>query len=276
MAMGAGWYALAQPAASGVGPGPVPCAYVDCTVANMNFSGADVPSNGWYLSGANTLSGATNGVLKVSITSGGSIINAANGSGFSLSSGAASGTAPTLVPRSSAGTSGIGSQASGNISAIASGVEIERYTSTGPVLVTIPTDAATTDATLCRVTATGVVATGTGTLGICLGTSSARFKRDIRPMTESAIDKIGALTPSSYRYNDPRIGDGGKKTDYWLIAEATAKVLPECVPTDNAGRPQTVDPICVQAFMLKAMKEQQVQISTLRQQLSQLKRSGHM
>ena len=72
-------------------------------------------------------------------------VNNTNASGYTLITGAASGTAPTLVPNRAATTTGIGAQASGNISFIASATEAVRVTSTdvsirGSVTMTLAVD----------------------------------------------------------------------------------------------------------------------------------------
>ena len=56
--------------------------------------------------------------------------NDTNAAGWQLTTGATSSTAPTLIPNRGSTTTGIGSQASGNLSLIASGTETIRVTST--------------------------------------------------------------------------------------------------------------------------------------------------
>lgn len=109
------------------------------TGASFVPTGSTVPTNGMYLSAANQLSLATNtsvrmtinsaGVVSVSPNWGTNLVNN-NAAGFQLSNGAASATAPTFAPNRADTTTGIGAQASGNISLIAGAVEIARVTST--------------------------------------------------------------------------------------------------------------------------------------------------
>lgn len=126
----------------------------------------------------------------------------------------------------------------------------------------ITSDATHTDSTVCQDTTTHQFYSGSGTLGVCLGTSSERYKHDIEALNFQATDAILRLQPVSYRYNKG-YGNGGERKDYWLTAERTEKVLPQCVPLDKGGKPMTVDPICVQTFMLAAMQEQAKQIKAL-------------
>ena len=76
---------------------------------------------------------------------GASIYTGGQGAGWQLTHQAASSTAPTLVPNRGSTTTGIGAQASGNISLIAAGTEAVRVTSTdvsirGSVTMTLAVD----------------------------------------------------------------------------------------------------------------------------------------
>ncbi len=72
-------------------------------------------------------------------------IIASSSSGAQISASAASGTSPSLIPNRGASTTGIGAQASGNVSLIAAGTEAVRVTSTdvsirGSVTMTLAVD----------------------------------------------------------------------------------------------------------------------------------------
>lgn len=248
------------------------------TFGGVNLTSSTIPANGVYLGTTNTLSFSNAGANAMSISTGSmalarTVTAGTQAEGFSLILAAASSTVPTLVPRRSSSTTGIGAQASGNISEIIAGTEVTRWTSTGPQFIVLPTDAATTDNTLCVNTTTHIVSFGSGTLGICLGTSSARFKREMRPISAVALPLIKALVPTSFRYK-AHYGDGGRRVNYWMIAEEVEKVLPQCVPTDSQGRPNSVDPTCVQAFLIKAFQEKaasdDMRINALQMQVQQL------
>lgn len=93
-------------------------------------SGSTVPTNGIYLAAANTPSAAANsGRVFLWTSAGGVQMN--NAAGSALTNVAATSTAPTLVPNRADTTTGIGAQASGNMSMIVAGVEKARVTSTG-------------------------------------------------------------------------------------------------------------------------------------------------
>lgn len=103
---------------------------------------SSAPANGMYLSAANTLRFAANSTTILTMTgtaitlggtlalggnvTGGTNISSANASGYQLVSGAASSTVPLLIPNRNSSMTGIGAQASGNISLIVSAAEQAR------------------------------------------------------------------------------------------------------------------------------------------------------
>lgn len=115
------------------------------------------------------------------------------------------------------------------------------------------TDATHTDATLCRDTTTGDVLTGTGAAGICLGTSSLRFKHDVAPLAPG-LTQIAALHPISYRYNKG-YGDDGARILYGFAAEQIDIIMPELVGRDVEGRPNSVDWAGIVPVLVNAVKE---------------------
>jgi trimeric autotransporter adhesin len=89
------------------------------------------------------------------------------------------------------------------------------------------------------VTASGGVAVyinANGQLGTL--TSSRRFKNDIKAMG-SVSDKLMKLRPVMFRYKDTA-EKGPHALQYGLIAEEVAKVYPNLVQYDKAGKPFTV------------------------------------
>lgn len=131
------------------------------------------------------------------------------------------------------------------------------------------TDAGHTDATLCRDTTTGNVETGTGASGICLGTSSLRFKHDVAPLGVG-LAKIAALEPIAYRYNKG-YGDSGARVLYGFAAEQVDGVMPELVGRDAEGRPSSVDWAGVVPVLVKAVQELKADNDNIR---AELKRAG--
>lgn len=125
----------------------------------------------------------------------------------------------------------------------------------------ITADTGLTDDTVCTATTTGgggVVGQyykGTGTLGICLGTSSARYKHDIVAL-DVGIDEIMRLLPVEYRLN----ADHGDPTKpyYGFIAEDGINVLPKLVGLDDQERPNTMDYLGIVPVLVHAVQQQQV------------------
>ena len=80
-----------------------------------------------------------------------------------------------------------------------------------------------------------------------LGTlaSSARFKKDIKPM-DKASEAIMALKPVTFHYKNDAMGT----PQFGLVAEEVAKVNPDLVILDRDGKPYTVRYEQVNAMLL--------------------------
>lgn len=122
-------------------------------------------------------------------------------------------------------------------------------------------DAATTDNTLC-ISAAGVVLKGSGTLGICLGTSSARYKQDIVTMG-AGLAEIEKLAPKNFFYKKG-FGDDGARLQYGFIAEDVVKVLPGVTAPDTKGKPNSVDMVAMIPVMVNAIKQLKADNDNLR------------
>jgi uncharacterized coiled-coil protein SlyX len=109
-----------------------------------------------------------------------------------------------------------------------------------------------------------VVVDANGQLGTA--TSSARFKKEIKPM-EKASESILALNPVTFRYKSDRKGP----PQFGLIAEEVAKVNPALVVRDHNGEIYSVRYEAVNAMLLneflkehKKVEEQQGTIAKLK------------
>lgn len=261
-----GWYSGGQDASVGLsvnGSNVVDYAITKAgsfSAPNFNVTAATVPNNGIYLSSANTIGIATNSGNRWNISPGGNF-STVNANGLFFAAGAASATSPTFAPNQASATTGIGAQASGNMSFITAATEIMRITSTGPQIIVLPTDAATTDNSLCINTTTHIVSSGSGTLGICLGTSSVRYKRSIVNVADG-LDTIMNLQPKNFRYLKG-YGDNGAREQYGFIAEDVVKVLPKLVGLDAQKRPNTVDIVGMVPVIVKALQQMQGEINRL-------------
>lgn len=136
------------------------------------------------------------------------------------------------------------------------------FTSATIKMTAIASDAASTDSTMCLKSSDGTVLKGSGTLGICLGTSSAKFKHDIAPMGAS-LAEIVRLAPKNFFYNKG-YGDDGKRQQYGFIAEDVVKVLPGVTSPDATGKPQSVDLLAMVPILVNAIKQLKADNDNLR------------
>lgn len=128
------------------------------------------------------------------------------------------------------------------------------------VLSDIASDATHTDASACFDTTTHMLLAGSGTLGVCLGTSSARYKNNIVQFS-SALERLMKLKPVTFNL-DAAHGDP-KKTQFGFIAEDAVDVFPDLVGLDKEGKPNSFDYVGLISPIVKALQEQQQEISIL-------------
>jgi hypothetical protein len=95
-----------------------------------------------------------------------------------------------------------------------------------------------------------------------LGTlpSSARFKKDIKPM-DQASDDLLQLKPVTFRYNATL--DPAGLPQFGLVAEDVAKVNPALVIRDQAGKPLTVRYEAVNAMLLNEFLKEHRKVEAL-------------
>lgn len=129
-------------------------------------------------------------------------------------------------------------------------------------MTAIAADTATADSTMCLKSSDGTVLKGTGTIGICLGTSSARFKHDIHAQSDGLVQLMG-LKPVNFRYNHGH-GDDGARPQYGFLAEDVVNTLPGLVGFDTESRPNSVDMLGMVPVIVKGMQEMQREIDTLK------------
>lgn len=128
----------------------------------------------------------------------------------------------------------------------------------------------------------------------CGGTyfgSDRRLKKDINPIT-NALDLVDRIAPVSYRYNTeeyPGIGLDENRLSYGFIAQDLEQVMPELVKDKlldlNANKEQTTDVSDAREtgsfkvvnysllipILTQAIKEQQIMINQLKQEVESLK-----
>ena len=103
-----------------------------------------------------------------------------------------------------------------------------------------------------------------GQLGV--GTSSQRFKEEIKPM-DKASEAILALKPVTFRYKkeiDPQ-----RIPRFGLVAEEVEKVNPDLVIREADGRPQTVRYEQVNAMLLNEFLKEHRTVNELKATVAQ-------
>lgn len=136
----------------------------------------------------------------------------------------------------------------------------------GQISVPVTTDSGqTATATVCEDITTHQFYFGSGTGGICKGTSSARFKDAIRPLT-AGLDEVLNLAAISY-YFKPEAGDPSRKL-YGFTAEQMYGVIPDLVWLDKQDRPSSVDYVGLVPVLVRAIQQQQAEIDELKRRLN--------
>ncbi len=127
------------------------------------------------------------------------------------------------------------------------------FVATTGILNTLASDAGQTDASVCADSSTGQLYKGSGTIGICLGTSSARYKNHINDNADGLAELV-KLHPKKFRYI-PGYGDDGARDQVGFLAEDVVDILPGLVGLDASGRPNSVDIVGMIPMMVRAIQE---------------------
>jgi hypothetical protein len=114
------------------------------------------------------------------------------------------------------------------------------------------------------VSGTGVVVNASGQLGVAA--SSARFKKEIKPM-DKASEAILALKPVTFRYKHDLDPNGPPQ--FGLVAEDVQKVNPDLVARDKQGKPYTVRYDAVNAMLLNEFLKEHHTVQDLKAVVAQ-------
>ena len=116
------------------------------------------------------------------------------------------------------------------------------------------------------ITGSQVGVTSSGRLGV-LGTSSARFKDEIKPM-DKVSEAILALKPVTFHYKKEIDPNG--TTQFGLVAEEVEKVNSALITRDRDGKPYTVRYEAVNAMLLNEFLKARRQIDVQQKQIEAL------
>lgn len=141
-----------------------------------------------------------------------------------------------------------------------------RIASTGLIsLPTLTTDATLTTRTVCQNTADNTLHFGSGVIGICLGTSSARYK-DVKGAVPDGLEAVLRWEPVVYRYN--ALSNMDRSHDlYGFTAEQVLDITPDLVGLDKDGRANTIDMVGMIPVLVRAIQEQQAQIASMKERV---------
>ena len=128
-------------------------------------------------------------------------------------------------------------------------------------LPALGSDSGDTTHTVCVTTNNGLLFYGSGTAGICAGTSSKRFKTNIQSEPAGLVE-VMAMKPDTFNYL-PGLGYDTTKTYNGFMAEDLQQVLPDLVESDAQGRPKSVDMLGTIPVLVRAIQQQQAEIAEL-------------
>lgn len=236
-----------------------------CTIANLVIAGANGATfpaftlGGTVTGGGNTISGATIAAapgVTLSNTNTALNINTTNTTGGITWQESSVSKAQLVI---SAGDTYFDYYGVLNLRTGVSGTLRASLTAAGLLTTTtlavsgIASDAGHTDSTVCQDTATHVFFAGSGTAGICLGTSSARFKESLSDIKEGLAEVL-QLVPRNFRYKKG-IVDGGKKLQFGFVAEEVEPIMPNVVAKGPQGEINSVDYGALFPILTKAIQE---------------------
>jgi hypothetical protein len=106
-----------------------------------------------------------------------------------------------------------------------------------------------------------------GRLGATATLSSRAHKENIEDLSLIS-DRLHELRPVSFRHK----GVQGARTQYGLIAEEVAEVLPTLVVFDEEGRPKAVRYNLLNSLLLAELQNQRRDITELKRTLEEMRR----
>lgn len=132
----------------------------------------------------------------------------------------------------------------------------------------ITSDAALTDTTVCQDTTNHGLKSGSGALGVCLGTSGRQFKTNLVPM-QAGLAEVMKINLWNYRYK-PGFGDNGARMQYGPTAQDVEAVLPDLAGHDLNGNTINYDWGAFIPIALKAIQQLKADNDDLRRDIRKL------
>lgn len=258
------------------GVSPLLCMDVNSTVRGMSWRNSKFQNCSLAsFSGQNLTSGAalnSGQVLPVwanyaSSSDDSSLVSTSITSPLHIGGSGTTGTQSTLQTTTGNGTTDAFAFKGGNNGA----TTFATMASSGFTLTALQSDTAMTDASLCARTSDNLVLKGTGTLGICLGTSGAQFKSAFTPMVGS-VDDISRLNFQNYRYREG-FGDGGARVQYGLTAQDVEAVLPDLVRHNEKGEAINYDSGALLFIGLRAIQQLKAGNDNIESRLAKLEQA---
>lgn len=249
---------------------------------SLALGGCTISTNAFCTTGTASINGTLSMSGGNAITGGGNI-QSNNAAGYQLSSGAATCTAPTLVPDKGTTTTGVGG-AGTTLCFDEGGTDEMDFASTTGATWTIPSGAHVTfaDATiklsgLSAAAGANVVCSGTGGLltteplaTTCSG-SNGDWKDHVKAIDPGqALIILTRLRPVSFQYKPKYKAQMGFGTHYGLIAQDVDKVAPWLVARDAKGDIQGVKYAELPAWIIAALQEQHQEILLLSKRIARL------
>lgn len=193
-----------------------------CQASSFIPFGTVVPTTGIYASSAGGIGIATGGVARTTYSASGAIVNSGNVAGsaaasYLLSASGATAVVPTLIPNKVSTNTGIGAQASGNVSIIIGGAERVRVTNDGisyigttPVVTGTGTPTITTGST----DAAGEVTGGTLATSIVITFATAKTNAPFCVVTSQTQVAAFSYTTSTTAITITLTATTGESIDY--------------------------------------------------------------
>lgn len=236
------------------GPGVLGAA----TGTSLALGGATIGTDALGVTGTSSFSSTVTFAGQLGVNIGGS---------WRLIASAASATVPTIIPNTGSTTTGIGSQANGNMSMVVGGAENTRFSTNIVTLLgttqlnvaTMTQTSAAQSGTNCYNSATGAM-TYDATLG-CL--TSLEETKNIQPGgIPQALPEIMALKPFWFTWKDKKLHRDTNQQP-GLGAHATEKVDARLVGYGPDGKLRGVRYTEMVALLVAAIQQQQAEIASL-------------